>query len=356
MNAPGDRTLRSIDALIEAGLAAAEDRHALGAVAAEFAVAITPAVAGLIERTNAHDPIAAQYLPDVRELTTLEEELHDPIGDDAHRPVKGLVHRYPDRVLLKLSAACAVYCRFCFRREMIGPGSDALSGEELAAALAYIESTPSVWEVILTGGDPLVLSPRRLGAILEKLRAIGHVAVVRIHTRVPVADPARITPALIAALRTFPSLWLAVHANHAREFTAEAQAALAALTDAGVPLLGQSVLLRGINDEAATLESLFRTMVKLRIKPYYLHHPDLARGTSHFRVSLAEGQALMKSLRGRLSGAALPSYVLDIPGGYGKVPVGPSYVQRTTDATYRVEDPNGGLHAYPPHTAISKRP
>lgn len=354
MNAALDRTLRSTDVLIEAGLIPVGDRVALDDVAKSFAVAVTPSVAALIDRSDPYDPIAAQYLPDVRELTTLPEELHDPIGDDAHSPVKGIVHRYPDRVLLKLSSACAVYCRFCFRREMIGPGSETLASEELEAALAYIESTPSVWEVILTGGDSMVLSPRRLGEILDRLRAIAHVAVVRIHTRVPVADPARITPTLVETLRSFPSLWVAIHANHAREFSPDATAAIARLADAGIPLLGQTVLLKGVNDDASTLEALFRTMLKHRIKPYYLHHPDLARGTSHFRLSLDEGQTLMKSLRGRLSGAALPTYVLDIPGGHGKVPVGPSYVQRTKEGVHHVEDPQGTVHLYPAHAAIPK--
>lgn len=355
MNAIPDRTLRTADALIEAGFARAEDRAGIEAVGRDFAIAVTSQTAALIDRAAAADPIAAQYLPDVRELTTLPEELHDPIGDEAYSPVKGIVHRYPDRVLLKLSAACAVYCRFCFRREMIGPGTETFSPEHLGAALAYIEETPAIWEVILTGGDPLVLSPRRLREILERLGAIDHVSVVRVHTRVPVADPARITPALIEALRIFPSLWVAVHANHAREFSPEAVEAIARLADAGIPLLGQSVLLRGVNDEVATLEALFRTMLKHRVKPYYLHHPDLARGTSHFRVSIEDGQALMKSLRGRLSGPALPAYMLDIPGGFGKVPVGPSYVQRTIDGLYQIEDPQGRIHAYPPSAAIPKQ-
>jgi lysine 2,3-aminomutase len=354
MNARADQTLRSASSLVEAGYIDERERAAVDAVAAEFALAVTPHVASLIDGDAPLDPIAAQYLPDVRELTTLPEELHDPIGDDAHSPVKGVVHRYPDRVLLKLSTACAVYCRFCFRREMIGPGSEALSPDDVETALAYIENSAAVWEVILTGGDPLVLSARRLREILERLRAIEHVAIVRVHTRVPMADPARISPALVEALRTFPSLWVAVHANHAREFSPEAAAAIARLADAGVPLLGQTVLLRGVNDEAATLEALFRTMLKHRIKPYYLHHPDLARGTSHFRLSLEEGQGLMKSLRGRLSGPALPTYMLDIPGGFGKVPAGPVYVQRTKDGLYYVEDPTGGQHVYPPRQASRK--
>jgi lysine 2,3-aminomutase len=347
MNAPPDRTLRSVDGLIDAGLVAPPMRSALETVAAEFAVALTPHIASRIDRTDPRDALSAQYVPDIRELTTLPEERADPIGDEMHAPVKGIVHRYPDRALLKLSTACAVYCRFCFRRETIGPGAEALSPAELEAALGYIENTKALWEIILTGGDPLVLSPRRLGEVTARLASMPHVAVVRIHTRVPVADPSRITPGLVEALRRHPSLWIAIHANHAQEFSPDALAAVARLADAGVPLLGQTVLLRGVNDDAATLETLFRTMLRNRIKPYYLHHPDLARGTSHFRLGLEEGRALVKSLRGRVSGPALPTYVLDIPGGYGKVPVGPSYVQRTIDGATLVEDPAGRLHPYP---------
>jgi len=218
----------------------------------------------------------------------------------------------------------------------------------LDAALAYIESRPEVWEVILTGGDPLVLSPRRLGELMERLAGIEHVKVVRFHTRVPVVDPGAITPELIAALKRTPqAVYVALHANHARELTSAARAACARLVDAGVPMLGQTVLLKGINDDPETLAALLRAMVETRIKPYYLHQADFAPGTGHLRASLAEGQALMRSLRGAVSGLCQPTYVLDVPGGYGKVPVGPVYLSETDEGGC-VEDPNGGRHAYPP--------
>jgi lysine 2,3-aminomutase len=258
----------------------------------------------------------------------------------------GIVHRYPDRVLLKVVNACAVYCRFCFRREMVGPGRGALSPEALAAALAYIRATPQVWEVILTGGDPLILSPRRLKAIVTQLASIDHVKILRVHTRMPVAAPERISPALVRALRVpGKASYVVLHANHPRELTAAARTACARLIDAGIPMLSQSVLLRGVNDDVATLSALLRTLVECRIKPYYLHHADLAPGTAHWRTSIAEGQALMRALHGRVSGLCQPAYVLDIPGGFGKSPIGPSYL---SEGGAVIEDFNGGRHGYPP--------
>jgi len=339
------RTLHTPSDLAEAGLIAPDRAAALAPVAERYAVAVTPAIAKLIDATNPLDPIARQFLPSVAELDTRPEELADPIGDEAHSPTEGIVHRYPDRLLLKLTHLCATYCRFCFRRETVGPGqSKALDGPALDAAFAYIASRPEIWEVILTGGDPLVLSPRRLREAMQRLAAIDHVRIVRLHTRLPAVDPAAITPELAQAL-TCPgkAVYVALHANHPRELTPECRAACARLVDAGIPLLSQTVLLRGVNDDVETLGALMRAFVETRIKPYYLHHPDLAPGTAHLRVTIEEGQALMRALRGRWSGLCQPHYVLDIPGGHGKVPVGPGYL-----AGDEVEDPNGGRHRYPP--------
>jgi lysine 2,3-aminomutase len=344
-------TIRTAADLAREGLAA---EPAIREVAERYAIAITPHVLDLIDRADAADPVARQYVPDARELETTLDERADPIGDDAHSPVKGVVHRYPDRVLLKPAHACAVYCRFCFRREMVGPGGDALDAGELARALDYIRATPAIREVILTGGDPLVLSARRLGDLVRDIAAIGHVDWIRIHTRIPVADPARITDELVASLKADKAVWVAVHVNHANELSAEARAACAKLVDAGIPLVGQTVLLKGVNDDAAALDALFRALVKNRIKPYYLHHGDLAPGTAHWRTSIEEGRALMRALHGRTSGLCQPSYVLDIPGGHGKSPIGPSYLTQTGtngSARYTVEDYRGRRHAYPPSDA-----
>ncbi len=348
---PGGQPLRSIDALVEAGLAAPARRETLQQVAERYAVSVTPAVAGLIDPADPADPIARQFVPDAAELETLPQELADPIGDEAHSPVEGVVHRYPDRVLLKLVHACPVYCRFCFRREMVGPGGDALTAKKLDVALAYLASRPEIWEVIMTGGDPFILSARRVREVAKRLAAIPHIKVTRWHTRVPVVDPGRITPDYAKALRIpGKASYIAIHANHPREFTTEARAAIAALADAGHVLLSQSVLLRGVNADVDTLGALMRAFVENRIKPYYLHHPDLAPGTSHFRLTLEEGQALVKSLRGNLSGLCQPAYILDIPGGAGKIPVGPSFLSGCDRPGVEAvaEDRHGGLHSYPP--------
>jgi lysine 2,3-aminomutase len=339
-------TLRSLEALESEGLLSPDPR--LQEAAQSMAIAITPEMVALIDRARlADDPIARQFVPSGAETEVAPDELADPIGDEARSPVKGIVHRYPDRVLLKPLHVCPVYCRFCFRREKVGPGGEALSADELAAALAYIRGRPEIWEVILTGGDPLMLAPRRLAELMAALDAIPHVAIVRLHSRVPIVDPERVTGELVRALKPGRvAVWLAVHCNHARELAPSTRAALSRLADAGLPLMGQTVLLKGVNDTIETLEALMRALVTARVKPYYLHHPDLVRGTGHFRVSIAEGQALMKALRGRLSGLAQPTYVLDVPGGHGKVPVGPSYLADDPGAL-RVEDVFGGQHRYP---------
>jgi lysine 2,3-aminomutase len=346
-------TLRLPAELLAQGLAPAEALPDLEKVAARYAVAVTPDVVALIDPSDPRDPIARQYVPSADELVVQDHENADPIGDHAHSPVSGIVHRYPDRVLFKVVHVCAVYCRFCFRREMVGPGKEsALSSEAYTSALNYIRNHPEIWEVILTGGDPLMLSTRRLNEIMTDLAAIDHVKIIRLHTRVPVADPGRITNDLVASLKTDgAATWVALHANHPRELTAEARSACARMIDAGIPMVSQSVLLRGVNDDAATLEALMRGFVECRIKPYYLHHGDLAPGTAHLRTTLKEGQELMRALRGRVSGLCQPDYVLDIPGGYGKAPVGPQYLsddQSGHSDRYRVTDYCGDVHLYPP--------
>jgi len=316
-------------------------------VARRYAVAVSPHLLSLVDPADPNDPIARQFLPSLEELNTLPEERSDPIGDATHSPVPGIVHRHPDRVLFKVVAACPVYCRFCFRREMIGPGKDnLLSKAEFENALAYIAARPEIWEVILTGGDPFILSPRRIAEITQRLSAIAHVKVIRWHTRVPVTDPARISDDLVAALHApGATSYVAIHANHPREFVHEAKAAIARLADGGIPLLSQSVLLKGVNETVDVLADLMRTFVENRIKPYYLHHPDLAPGTSHFRLGIEQGLALMRELRTQVSGLAMPTYMLDIPGGFGKVPLESTNVERIAFG-HRIRDGRGIWHDY----------
>jgi lysine 2,3-aminomutase len=340
-------TLRERD-LVSAGLVESSRLEEIERVAGEFAVALTADVAELIDPANPADPIAAQFVPSGAELEIAPEERTDPIGDARWSPLPGIVHRYPDRVLLAPTLLCPVYCRFCFRREVVGKRPAMLDQSALERAFDYIRRRPEIWEVIVTGGDPFVLAPRRLADIVRTLDQIPHVAVIRFHTRVPVVDPRRVRPALVQALAAEKAVYVVVHANHPRELTPGAREALTRLSRAGIPLLSQTVLLRGVNDDAAVLEALFRGLVAMRVKPYYLHHADLARGTAHFRTGIAAGQRLVRSLRGRISGLCQPTYVLDIPGGYGKVSIAPCAVSAGGEAGgWNVEDGAGIQHAYP---------
>lgn len=342
---PSNHAITTAQGLVEAGMASASDLAAMNKIAASFRIRMTQAMRDAAA-PDPSDPIAAQFVPDERELVIRPEELMDPIGDDAHSPVPGLTHRYPDRVIVHVTKTCEVYCRFCFRREVVGEDGT-LPDAQLDAALNYIAATPAIREVILTGGDPMVLSARRLDALLARLDAIPHLDNIRIHTRIPVVAPHRIDTAMLRALiqRHLP-VWVVLHTNHARELTGPAQASLQALARAGVPILSQTVLLRGINDHAETLAELFRCLIRNRVKPYYLHHCDLAKGTSHFRTTIAEGQAIMQALRGRMSGICLPSYVLDIPGGFGKTPLDGSHAVQIAPGRWQVTDWQGETHLY----------
>ncbi|MEA4839139.1 MAG: lysine-2,3-aminomutase-like protein [Rhodospirillaceae bacterium] len=320
-------SLRNGGDLAAAGLIPPERAAAIDAVALRYSMAITPTLAGLIDPNDPNDPIARQFIPDPAELENAPDECDDPIGDISHSPLKGVIHRYPDRLLLTPVLRCPLYCRFCFRRGWTGEADGALSDAEMEAALDYVRSHDEIWEVILSGGDPLMLPSSRLKALIGALNAIPHVAVIRIHSRIPIGDPGRVGPALIDALTGDTALWLALHCNHPRELGPDAAAACRRLSAVGIPLLGQTVLLGGVNDDEEVMEALFRAMVKNRIKPYYLHHLDAAPGTRRFHVPLARGQTIMRHLRGRVSGLCPPTYVLDIPGGHGKVPIGPAYLE-----------------------------
>lgn len=336
------QAINGVGEMVAEGLVAPGAAPALVPVEQAFRIRMTGAMRAAVAAPD--DPVARQFVPSVEELTIRDGELGDPIGDDTHSPVKGLTHRYPDRVILHVTKTCEVYCRFCFRREAVGE-EGSLPESDLVAALDYISVNPAIREVILTGGDPLVLSARRIKGLMDRLAAIPHVDVVRIHTRIPVVAPEKITAELVEALRG-PVVWVVVHTNHAQEIGDEAAAALGRLAGAGIPLLSQSVLLRGINDSVGALEELFRKLMGLRVKPYYLHHCDLAKGTGHFRTTIAEGQALMAGLRGRVSGTLLPTYVLDIPGGYGKVPLVRDHAEPLGDGLWRITDWRGGVHEY----------
>ncbi len=338
-----------VEDLITRGPVAPERLDELRRVAEQFAVAVTEEMAALIDPSDPADPIAAQFVPRVAELNRAADDQPDPIGDERWSPLPGLVHRHPDRVLLKPILTCPVYCRFCFRREQVGKGNGLLAPAALDRAFGYIAEHPEIWEVIVTGGDPFLLSPRRIAAIVRRLEAIPHLAVIRFHTRVPVADPRRVGAALVAALTADKAVYVVVHANHPRELTPAMREAVGRLVRAGIPVLSQSVLLRGVNDDAAVLEALLRGLVAMRVKPYYLHHPDLARGTGHFRLGIDEGQRLVGTLRGLVSGLCQPSYVLDIPGGYGKVGIAASAAgPGERPGCWVIEDPAGRKHRYPP--------
>lgn len=340
--------LSSLSDLAAAGLITGDQARTLEPVARAYSIGLTDTVLKTIESLDAYaDPVGRQYVPSSAETDIRPDEMADPTGDDVHSPVKGIVHRYPDRVLLKITGACAVYCRFCFRRERVGQHGQTLSATELENALTYIRTRTHIREVILTGGDPLILRPQRLGKILDALESIDHIEILRLHSRVPVADPQRITPDLCAVLNRTKAVYLCLHVNHANELTESVRMACRALHAAGCVLLSQSVLLKGVNDTAETLEALLRKLTAFRIKPYYLHHLDFAPGTGHFRVPLETGRTVMRTLRGRLTGIAWPLYVLDIPGGFGKIPVGPEFLEPLEDASgYTLTDPWGGRHLY----------
>ena len=321
----------------------AQDR----ATAERFKVRVPASYLELIDWTDPDDPIRRQALPSARELEFLDGELTDPVGDAAHSPVARVTHRYPDRALLCPTYICSMYCRHCFRKEAV---NDKAAGYSLAAiepALRYFAETPQLREVILTGGDPLTLSDDQLRELREQLDAIPHLRMIRIHTRVPVTLPTRITSGLVEALTGRLMTCVVTHYNHPREITAEAREACRLLRGAGFMLLNQSVLLAGINDSVEVMKELCQELVyTLGAKPYYLHHCDLTRGISHFRTSIDRGLEIMRALRGHISGLCLPTYVIDLPGGSGKVPLGPSYVQTRDGEHWTFATYDGDVQAY----------
>jgi lysine 2,3-aminomutase len=305
-------------------------------------IGITPYYLSLADKRDPSCPIRKQCVPDARESIEVDGDMADPLGEVAHEVAPHLVQRYPDRVLLLATDRCAVYCRFCTRSRMVGDGGGAVSLEALAPALAYVRAHPEVRDVIVSGGDPLAMATDRIARLVEAVRAIPTVDTIRLATRVPVTLPMRITGELVRALRPYHPIWVMTHFNHPKELTKRSIAACTRLADAGFPVMNQTVLLAGINDDAATLEALFRGLVRARVRPYYLLQTDPVRGTSHLRTPLARGVALMEQLQGRLTGIALPKLICDTPGGRGKVPLSPDYVvsrdgARTVLRTFRGE-------------------
>jgi lysine 2,3-aminomutase len=313
----------------------------------KLALGITPHFFSLIDRNDPDCPIRRQVVPRIEEATTAADEMLDPCGEDSSMPVPGLVHRYPDRVLLLVTDRCASYCRYCTRSRVVsGTGEQELT-VDLEGAFSYLEKHSEVRDVLLSGGDPLLLSDAKLNAILTRLRKIPSIEFVRIGTRIPIFLPQRITPELVAMLRTHHPLWMSVHTNHPKELTQEVREALGRLADAGIPLGNQSVLLKGVNDRAEILKELFHKLLLCRVRPYYLYQCDLITGSAHLRTTIREGQDIMEQLRGYTTGYAVPTYVVDGPGGGGKIPVGPNYIVGMADDRVILKNYRGDVYEYP---------
>lgn len=291
-----------------------------------FRVDITPYFASLIDPDDPNCPIRRQVIPTSRELTVFDGMVADSLNEDGHSPVPGLVHRYPDRVLMLVTTQCASYCRYCTRSRLVGDASAQFGRGDYDRQIEYIAANPQIRDVLLSGGDPLVLPPKVLESILRRLRAIEHVEIIRLGSRVPVFMPQRITPELVDMLRQFHPLWMNIHFNHAKELTPEASQAVARLADAGIPLGAQTVLLAGVNDSVQVMKELMHKLVRNRVRPYYLYQCDLVEGAGHFRTTISKGIEIIEGLRGHTSGYAIPTYVVDAPGGGGKIPVMPQYL------------------------------
>lgn len=310
------------------------ERQGIDGSGKKLTMAIPPYFAALIDPDDPNCPIRRQCIPLVDELQASPEEMADPCGEDEHSPVHGLVHRYPDRVLFLVNEMCAMYCRYCTRSRMVGDGERTLSMASYQRAFDYVRSHPEVRDVLISGGDPLTLSDRVLEYIVQEIKAIPHVEFVRIGTRIPVTLPQRVTPELVAMLKRYNPLWMSIHFNHPAEITPPVARACNMLADAGIPTGSQTVLLRGINDDAAVMRQLMHELLKLRVRPYYIYQCDPILGSRHFRTTIAAGQAVMEQLRGHTTGYAVPTYVVDGPGGGGKIPLSPSYIVKKEKNRY----------------------
>jgi len=324
-----------------------DESLAMDAAPGLFRVGITPYYFSLIDRDHPFCPIRMQVIPRSRELVHEEGDLVDPLGEDAHSPATGIFHRYPDRCLLLAIDRCAIYCRHCNRRRLVGQEESPISRRDLAGAIAYIRRTPAIRDVLISGGDPLTLSTDRLEEIVAAVRAIPHVEIIRIGTRVPVVLPMRVDDELCAMLRRYHPLYVNTHFNHPKELTPLARAACERLADAGIPLGNQTVLLRGVNSSVRVMRRLFTELLKSRVRPYYLFQGDVAAGTSHLRTSVETGIEIMQNLRGWVSGLAVPHLVIDTPNGMGKVNIGPDYVVARGRDKWTLRNYEGKLVDYP---------
>ena len=324
-----------------------DEERGMDAAPGLFRVGITPYYFSLIDRAHTACPVRMQVVPRAGELVTEEGDLVDPLGEDSHSPATGIFHRYPDRCLLLAVDRCAIYCRHCNRRRLVGQEESPISREDLRQAVGYIRRTPAIRDVLISGGDPLTLTTDRLEEIVAEVRAIPHVEIIRIGTRVPVVLPMRVDDDLCAMLRRYHPLFINTHFNHPKELTPLARAACERLADAGIPLGNQTVLLRGVNSSVRVMRRLFTELLKVRVRPYYLFQGDVAAGTSHLRTSVETGIEIMQNLRGFVSGLAVPHLVIDTPGGMGKVSIGPDYVVARDDQKWTLRNYEGRLVDYP---------
>lgn len=324
-----------------------DERAGCEYAAHKLALAITPYFFNLIDRNDPDCPVRKQLIPRSGESVVAAEELLDPVGEEHTMPVPGLVHRYPDRVLFLITDRCASYCRYCTRSRLVSNAQDYNFHPEYERGLRYIEEHPEVRDVLLSGGDPLLLSDRKLDHILGRLRAIKHVEFIRIGSRIPVFLPQRVTPELCEVLKKHGPLWMSIHVNHPKECTEDLRAACERLSFAGVPLGNQSVLLRGVNDDAEVMKALVHRLLRMRVRPYYLYQCDLITGSAHFRVDVRKGLEIIRALRGHTTGYAVPQYVIDAPNGGGKVPMNPEYLEKITDDEVVFRNYEGDRYTYP---------
>jgi lysine 2,3-aminomutase len=336
-----------IDELAQIVSLSDQDKQDISYCLQNFRMAITPYYASLMDPEDLGCPIRMQAVPTIRETQRLPWEMRDPLHEEADSPVKNIVHRYPDRVLFLVTRKCAMYCRHCTRRRTTGEEDFVISEPEMKEALRYISQNREIRDVLVSGGDPLTMADGVLEHILSELRKIEHVEIIRIGTRVPVVLPMRITPALLSMLKKYQPIWINTHFNHPREITADSLKACSAIVDAGIPLGNQSVLLRNINDNTETMQELLLKLVKARIRPYYLYQCDLSEGLGHFRTRVEKGIEIMQNLTGTISGYALPKFVIDAPGGGGKIPINPEYIISMNDDEVVMRNYKGDTYTYP---------